>query len=1018
MRPLLLVLVGVLVVGGVVGGVLVYRAWRARHSAREQGKLYFKVGQYDRAIACFKEALESEPEDPLLLRGMARCYRRKGDLDMAAAWAREAAAHDPTSKAHVLAAEIANLRAGHWEPLAPQAPELTPEARKHLAKAREHARQALAIDPHEGTAYRALAETMARLGELGEATRLARRAVEEDSESHTTRVVAAQLVLAEGNCEEALAHCTYVIERTDPADMRSASPRARRMAALARRLAVEIYGQQKRYEEAIARLKELLALGDDPAYAHVHLAKCYLLQGEYAKVVEETTRAEKILGPKMADVQLHYLRGCALMQLEQYHRAVDDFGIASKGSPEDATVHAALGMAHLRCGQRALAQDAFLRALEIDPDRLDVRVQVAELLADEGELQEALWQFRRAIERAPRQPEPYDAMLEFCIRRGLHEKAERELMRLFRLRPDLPDVAARLCELRLREGDGERAALFARRARAREADNPRYLYLLAQAEAARGNYHAAHRQFARLARLWPKEVQVYLKWASTHEEAGQEADAEQVYQRARRAVPGSTAVRTAYAQFLLAAGRDEEGRRELRAVIDASPAEMAPRVALADHYLEGGRYEAAQQVAEDAVEVLGDSVSAYGLLARVHRASGRWEDFLKVLGKIAEEIDPDAFVAYQRLAAYIHAGAYPNAVAVGEDALQRHEQHRRTITLDLAAARFLAGRRREALDALSRRVSADELDADAGVLLSLLRLAAGEQVGHLPACRRDALPPAGLDAWAALARRNEHAPDTARRVALRLIKALVYENSGWHDTAAAELEQVLEFAPDCQFARILLPLLMEKAGRRQEAIAHCEKMLEESPQSPAMKQLLADLVLLQGEPERARQLYARRGAGSAVPLGALAKQALLADACGDPRAGAEAWRQVLRHKPEHLVAKNNLAWHLAAHLRQELDTALDAAAFAQKLEPEHPAILDTVGWVYYQLGEYEEAIARLQAAVARAPHKALYHYHLGMAYREVGKTDQAITFLRQAVDLNAEDPLADRAHQVLRQLRF
>jgi Flp pilus assembly protein TadD len=62
-----------------------------------------------------------------------------------------------------------------------------------------------------------------------------------------------------------------------------------------------------------------------------------------------------------------------------------------------------------------------------------------------------------------------------------------------------------------------------------------------------------------------------------------------------------------------------------------------------------------------------------------------------------------------------------------------------------------------------------------------------------------------------------------------------------------------------------------------------------------------------------------------------------------------------------------------------------------------PAMLDTVGWAQYRVGNYERAVSLLERVVAKDDRPPVYRYHLGMAYLAAGNTASARKQLEKAV---------------------
>ena len=55
------------------------------------------------------------------------------------------------------------------------------------------------------------------------------------------------------------------------------------------------------------------------------------------------------------------------------------------------------------------------------------------------------------------------------------------------------------------------------------------------------------------------------------------------------------------------------------------------------------------------------------------------------------------------------------------------------------------------------------------------------------------------------------------------------------------------------------------------------------------------------------------------------------------------------------------------------------------------AFLDSLGWVYFKLGQYTEASQNLQKAVERSSTDPTVHDHLGQVYEKTGKLKLAVT---------------------------
>jgi tetratricopeptide (TPR) repeat protein len=120
--------------------------------------------------------------------------------------------------------------------------------------------------------------------------------------------------------------------------------------------------------------------------------------------------------------------------------------------------------------------------------------------------------------------------------------------------------------------------------------------------------------------------------------------------------------------------------------------------------------------------------------------------------------------------------------------------------------------------------------------------------------------------------------------------------------------------------------------------------------------------------------------------------------------------------PKNSASYNNIAW-LYATQRKNLGEALELAQKALELTPNDSNILDTLGFVYYQQGEYQRAEPVLKRAADLAAGNASIFYHLGMTYYKLGRRDDAASALRRSLQLQETIPQAAEIRAVLDDLK-
>lgn len=115
---------------------------------------------------------------------------------------------------------------------------------------------------------------------------------------------------------------------------------------------------------------------------------------------------------------------------------------------------------------------------------------------------------------------------------------------------------------------------------------------------------------------------------------------------------------------------------------------------------------------------------------------------------------------------------------------------------------------------------------------------------------------------------------------------------------------------------------------------------------------------------------------------------------------AEYWYQKAVDAGE-INAMNNLAYSWVNHGRR-LGEAAALIATAVRAVPNEAAYLDSLGWLLYRTGHYQEAVPPLCEAAKRDPGHPEVLAHLGDAYWRIGREDEARREWQRALEV-AED---------------
>ena len=112
-------------------------------------------------------------------------------------------------------------------------------------------------------------------------------------------------------------------------------------------------------------------------------------------------------------------------------------------------------------------------------------------------------------------------------------------------------------------------------------------------------------------------------------------------------------------------------------------------------------------------------------------------------------------------------------------------------------------------------------------------------------------------------------------------------------------------------------------------------------------------------------------------------------------------RKLIKMQPEFSQAYNALGYSLADR-NVRLEEARVLIEKAHELSPEDHYILDSLGWVYYRLGNLDKALDYLRRAYSQQPDPEIAA-HLGEVLWKQGKRDEAVKTWEAAISAFPEN---------------
>jgi tetratricopeptide (TPR) repeat protein len=426
------------------------------------------------------------------------------------------------------------------------------------------------------------------------------------------------------------------------------------------------------------------------------------------------------------------------------------------------------------------------------------------------------------------------------------------------------------------------------------------------------------------------------------------------------------------ADLLKKLGKENELLDRLQKLHAADPANVLLSYFLAEQCLKAGRMETAEPLYVELLEK-SPTMLAYRSLAEIYRKGGRYDKLLALLGKVMTATGTLEVLGPEAKPLTTDADLFAKLVAAGRKKAQDPAAKVDYSEFDVLGA--LAEERKQyetAGEFFELALKADPTKA-AQVLLGW---GIGSLIDERPA-EAVKIFQRGLD-----------------------VKALPDDNPVFHFYLAGALAACDRIEPALDAARKAAEKKTDSArfASRLPWILFRARRYEESRR--AYEDLIARF---SGETDSPENLAVLREARLSVSAVCVSLNRL---------DEAEEWlQQVLDDYPDDVGADNDLGF-LWADENKHLDRALKMISLAVAAEPENRAYLDSLGWVYYRLGRFSEAVAELEKAVDDKQPDGTVLDHLGDACEKLGRHDQAVAAWQRAIAALEKDKEPEKAAKV------
>jgi tetratricopeptide (TPR) repeat protein len=239
----------------------------------------------------------------------------------------------------------------------------------------------------------------------------------------------------------------------------------------------------------------------------------------------------------------------------------------------------------------------------------------------------------------------------------------------------------------------------------------------------------------------------------------------------------------------------------------------------------------------------------------------------------------------------------------------------------------------------------------------------------------------------------------------RLLLGEILERQGRIAEAIAAYRRVDPASPYAWMARLRIAEGLERLKRYDEAISELEALAAERADHFEPLFRAGNILRAQERFAEAVEVYDRAFARLGTPVAPHWTmhyfRGIALERAGQWVRAEQDLLTALDLQPEEPYVMNYLAYSWVEQ-KTNLDEARQMLIRAVELRENDGYIVDSLGWVYYRLADYDNAVVQLERAVELRPQDPVINDHLGDAYWKVGRHQEARFQWRRALSLKPE----------------
>ena len=271
--------------------------------------------------------------------------------------------------------------------------------------------------------------------------------------------------------------------------------------------------------------------------------------------------------------------GQAQMRAGDLEQAATTFRKLATALPESPEPYLRLAELYLAAGRRDQAESATIKALELDPTRVEAQVSLVDIIMGSGGGKGGIERLRSITRANPKQPLGYVLEAQFHLKKQDVEAAA-AVLREGLAKTDSPELAARLYGLLMKAKRSAEADRFGVAWMRQHPKDLAFENLQANVDISRGDARSAEPRLRRVVAAYPNDVLALNNLAEVLSKTGK-AGAVDFAQRAVNLRPDSAPLLDTLAAALAAEGKPADALDVQRRAVELSPKDELLRLGLA-----------------------------------------------------------------------------------------------------------------------------------------------------------------------------------------------------------------------------------------------------------------------------------------------------------------------------------------------------------------------------------------------------------------------------------------------------